>query len=183
MQRRVFLGTGISAVMLSSALHSLPAADSEIEQIFGQLTALRQQMGLAELTAHPALMDMAHRQAHHIRRLGQSTHLGPDGNPPPERALQSGYTGQILGEALAQGQPGTPAEIMNMWLSYALTRSVLLDSYARDIGLGGGTPTDAFTFSLVVGFYPIRRMKTLPRAQSALTPEMKSKSAPERAKT
>jgi uncharacterized protein YkwD len=94
---------------------------------------------------------MARLQVLHIRRMGRATHTSPDGSDPPDRGLQAGYGGRILGEALAETRKG-PEETINAWLAHEETRDVLLDPEARHVGVVGLSDATGLTrWDLVLG--------------------------------
>jgi uncharacterized protein YkwD len=151
MQRRTILATGI-AVAASTVLPRVGiAAEEPVGPIVDRLRARRHELRLPVLRRSVALTRMARLQALQMHRLGFTTHVSPDGHGPRERALQAGYRGHILGEALAETWEGA-VETVDLWLTLSQTRSVLLDPVAQDVGVVGLRDGTGLTrWSLVLG--------------------------------
>lgn len=132
MRRRTVLGNGLAvaaAVLMPRAAGAADAAGL----VLHCLGVRRREIGLPPVLFHSALAEMARRHILHMHRLGRVTHGGPDGGEPPARALQAGYPGHILGEALAEGATSA-AETVDLWLACPATRDVLLDPLACEAG-------------------------------------------------
>jgi uncharacterized protein YkwD len=105
-----------------------------VEMALHQLAVARDEAGLPALTRRASLQSMARHQALHMAASGNTAHLDAEGRDPVARARQAGYGGRVLGEALAETWDG-PLETVALWLAHGLTREVLLDPAARDLGL------------------------------------------------
>lgn len=150
MRRRIVLGTCL-AVVAAGFLPRVQAAGDNVGIILEKLYALRRESGLPRLAPHTALMEMARHQALYMHRLGEVTHVGPDGGDPPARAVQAGYCRRILSEALAESGTG-PSETIAHWLVHEMTRTVLLDPQAREVGVFGiASGQDTVLWNLVSG--------------------------------
>lgn len=149
-QRRTLLGMG-TAAFATCLLPQGAWAEDAARLVLSWLSVHRRNAGLPELAPHPALVEMAQRQAFHMQRIGEVSHTSPDGLAPPGRALQTGYEGRVLGEALAESRTG-PVETVDYWLAEKATRAVLLDPEARNIGVFGlFTSRKSAFWDLVVG--------------------------------
>lgn len=139
MQRRTLIATGLATVGIGLVPAAAVAADvggRQTRRLLRHLSAARGEAGLPALDWHPALGAMARRQALHMHRSGETTHLDAGGGDPPARARQTGYSGLVLGETLAETYDG-PRETMELWLAHDGTRDVLLDPAAREFGICG----------------------------------------------
>jgi uncharacterized protein YkwD len=158
MRRRIFIGTGIAALgalvpFRSGAAHAA-VGEAEIRRLLHRLAAVRRAEGLAALARHPALGDMARLHTMHVAALAQATHLDADGRDPVTRGAAAGYSGQVLGETLAETWDG-PRETADLWLAHDGTRAVLLHPTARHVGLFGLRARDGLVWwDLVVGQPP-----------------------------
>jgi uncharacterized protein YkwD len=146
MDRRTVLSIGVAslAVGISPAAWARQTHGSDIscDAAIRLLSAARREAGLASLALEPALTETARRQALHMAGMGQTSHLGPNGEDPPLRARQAGFDGRVLGESLAETyQDGT--ETMAFWLQHPSTRDVLMDPEARKFGLAALAGPDA----------------------------------------
>jgi len=136
MKRRTVLGlvaTGLTATALNLRFNQ-DDTDHNIARAHRALDHARAQEGLHKLTSRPALKAMVTAQTDFMHSIKRTTHLDAEGNTPERRALQLGYTRQILGETLAETY-GPGDETMAYWLTHTATRSVLMDPKAREFGL------------------------------------------------
>ena len=136
MKRRTVLG--MAATSLAAAALNLrfiqDDTDHNIAQAHRALDNARAQERLHKLASRPALKAMVAAQTDFMQSIKRATHLDAEGNTPERRALQLGYTRQILGETLAETY-GPGDETMAYWLAHTATRSVLMDPRAREFGL------------------------------------------------
>jgi uncharacterized protein YkwD len=110
------------------------AAGGDLATALERLAEARRQEGLPALSAHAALRAMADDHAFHLQRLGAVTHYGPEGEDPMARGRRHGYSGRVLGEALAESRAGT-LETVAGWLQDEVAREIVLDPHARHAGL------------------------------------------------
>jgi uncharacterized protein YkwD len=72
-------------------------------------------------------------------------HVSPSGSTVAARARQAGWEGSRLGETIGwgAGELGTPAAIVDQWMSSPPHRAVILDGHFRRVGLGvaSGSPS------------------------------------------
>jgi len=152
MRRRTILATSIAAAAVGLLPRTGATSEEAAQPILDRLRSVRRDMHLPEMLPHPALAEMARLQVLQMHRLGFATHMGIDGCDPPARGVRAGYTGHILGEALAETWDG-PCETVDLWLAHDETRAVLLDAAARDVGVSGARGDTGITrWDLVVGF-------------------------------
>ncbi len=136
MKRRTVLGlaaTGLAAAALNLRFGQGDTGHN-IAQAHRVLDSARAHEGLHTLTSRPVLDAMVSAQTDFMQSIKRTTHLDAGGNTPEKRALQLGYTRQILGETLAETY-GPGDETMAYWLTHTATRSVLMDPKAREFGL------------------------------------------------
>jgi uncharacterized protein YkwD len=134
MQRRMVLGGGLAGLAFGIVWPVWARGTDAVGVAAHHVALARAGAGLTALTLRPALTGMAQRQVLHMADRGAATHLDASGRDPQARAGLAGYSGQVLGEALAETFDG-PVETVALWLDHAQTRAVLLDPAACDLGL------------------------------------------------
>lgn len=152
MRRRTVLVAGLSGLLGGAFPRIGPAraAETAVAVAHRHVAAARHGAGLPALTPMAALDDMAWRQALHMRRVQETTHVAPDGGDPEARARAVRYPGPLLGEVLADTHDG-PAETVALWLGHEATREVVLAPGGRHLGLAAATGRGGRTWwSLVV---------------------------------
>ncbi|ABD57148.1 CAP domain-containing protein [Jannaschia sp. CCS1] len=134
MQRRAVLGSGVAGLTVA-AMTPLWAADrNDTAMAFHSIAMARRQRDLPGLTILPGLNRVVAAQTQHMAFAGMMTHLDAQGRDPAARAQHVGYSGRVLGEALAETFDG-PVETVEVWLAHTQTREVLLDTFAQYMGL------------------------------------------------
>ncbi|MEO9576793.1 MAG: CAP domain-containing protein [Tateyamaria sp.] len=146
MQRRTVLSAaaiGLVASSITGALRwSMPNGSShEVTQVYRALAEARRRAGLTRLIQRPLLDTLAQNHAAYLQKTGHLTHLDASENTPDRHAARLGYTGHILGQALAETHRFTP-DTVTYWLADTATHEVLMDHRARDIGLAMTSDTD-----------------------------------------
>ena len=137
MRRRAVLGSGMAGLLaVALPVFSGRAAVREggVAVALGPLEIARRDAGLADLQQSPALIEAALLQAGHMARAGIATHYAADGSDPVQRVRAVGYSGRVLGEALAETFE-EPSRIVAFWLAHERTRPVLLNPDARQAGM------------------------------------------------
>lgn len=138
MKRRTVLGAMATGALTLGAPELLHAATGEGQDALSRtvraVNTARGGAGLSPLVPHAALMSTSRLQANFMRSVGHTTHLDATGAPPDLRAARLGYSGQILGETLAETY-GPPEPTVQAWLQTPATRAVLINAEARWIGV------------------------------------------------
>lgn len=122
----------------------------DIAHAYRLLNDARLGAGRVQLSQQPILETLAQHHTVHMQTLDHVTHLDASGDTPDRRAAKLGYTGHILGEALAETY-GSTDDTMTYWLDHPTTRAVLMDQQAREVGLARTTyPGDKAWWAMVV---------------------------------
>lgn len=155
MKRRTLLSTLGSAALFIRFPTSLSAetvvSAKNMRKAAQMLAQARQSAGMPAVTSSNVLMSLESRQTAFMRDFDQTTHHDSMGLAPDHRAAQIGYSGQILGEALAETF-GPADEVMRTWLDIPVTRKILLDPKARSFGLAATQGADRrIWWALVMG--------------------------------
>jgi uncharacterized protein YkwD len=122
-------------------LFSVPLQSSS--ELISAVNSLRASNGLPPYNTHPTLMQIAQAQADYMAAIGGSTHYGPDGSRPFQRALAAGYSvagdlslGGWFSENI-QGNPGlTPSGAVSAWQGDAPHLGTMLSPNLFDVGAG-----------------------------------------------
>ena len=157
MERRTVLNwilLGFGGGLLPNPLHAAsPEHVRPLTEACHTLARARRAAGLSRLTLQPVLMLTADHHSMHMKALGQATHRDAFERNPDVRAARLGYEGRVLGEVLAETF-GSPRETVHAWLANPATRSVLLDTEAREVGLAvAGDAGSRVWWTLVVGAF------------------------------
>ncbi|MCC5991850.1 MAG: CAP domain-containing protein [Rhodobacteraceae bacterium] len=99
------------------------------------LNTMRAQHGLPPLQASAELASAAATHAQDMSFQSRPWHWGSDGSSPMQRAQRAGYTGAFIGEMVSETFE-TEIETVTAWMQEAETRAVILDSRAREVGVG-----------------------------------------------
>lgn len=95
---------------------------------------LRLSQGLPELQFSPQLASAAQRHAQDIFVQERAWHFGSDGSSPLDRAVQAGFTGEVIGENVSETYEDDQVTLQ-AWLREPNSRSIILDPDARFIAL------------------------------------------------
>jgi uncharacterized protein YkwD len=145
MDRRKFIGYGaaLACTGLTSGALAWPGPEGPIP-LAGALrrfSAARRAAGLTVPVRDGGLSASAWRQVLHMADQGAVSHFDAAGRDPNARARQEGFTGRVLGEALAETREG-PEATMAFWLSHDPTREVLMEPGIRRFGLAAAASPD-----------------------------------------
>jgi uncharacterized protein YkwD len=97
------------------------------------VNAFRAESGLGPVALSARLTAAAQTHARDMSVQRRAWHFGSDGSSPQERADRVGYGGRVLGQNISES---TDLEIalFQSWLTDPVTRRVMLDGRATDIG-------------------------------------------------
>jgi len=169
----------------SSFAHSLPTTSrltnargnnqsqsiaSMIDEMVTAVNQLRLEHGLSAIRVNPLLMQIAQAQADYNAALGSSTHYGPDGSRPFQRALAVGYPvagdlslGGWYSENIING-PLTSQAAVTMWTGDDPHLNTMISAHRSDMGVGIATDGDTYYFVLDTGLYSQYEIEWTPSA-------------------
>lgn len=99
------------------------------------LNTMRAQHGQPPLQGNAELASAAATHAQDMSFQSRPWHWGSDGSSPMQRAQRAGYQGAFVGEMVSETFE-TEIETVTAWMQEPETRAVILDSRARDVGVG-----------------------------------------------
>ncbi len=115
------------------------------------LNTMRQARGLPRVSLNASLNAAAERHARDMSRQERPWHFGSDGSSPLERVARAGYRGTMVGETVSETFENE-LQTLNAWMEDRVTRTVLTNPRARDIGLGfHQDPNGKLWWTLVLG--------------------------------
>ena len=98
------------------------------------VNALRTAAGLPGLTLDARLNAAAETHSIDMARQNRPWHFGSDGSSPIDRLSRVGFTGQLVGETIAESYE-TELQTLAAWMELAETRDVIMSPGARQMGL------------------------------------------------
>ena len=115
------------------------------------LNTMRQSRGLPQVSLNANLNAAAERHSRDMSRQERPWHFGSDGSSPLERAARAGYRGTMVGETVSETFE-TELQTLTAWMEDRVTRTVLMNPRARDMGLGfHQDPNGKLWWTLVLG--------------------------------
>ena len=113
------------------------------EELMAVVNAMRSERGLAQISLHPILMQVAQSHAEYMAATGQITHYSVDGKRPFQRALEAGFPvagdlslGGFYSENIVAGGNMTPQEAVEIWLGDDPHRNTMFSEYRSHLGAG-----------------------------------------------
>jgi LysM repeat protein len=141
-----------------------------IDEMVNAVNQLRLDYGLSALRVNPLLMQIAQAQADYNAAIGSSTHYGPDGSRPFQRALAVGYPvagdlslGGWFSENIINGPITSQAAVM-MWTGDDPHLNTMISVHRSDMGVGIATEGDTYYFVLDTGLYSQYEIEWTPSA-------------------
>ncbi|HEX9858819.1 MAG TPA: CAP domain-containing protein, partial [Paracoccaceae bacterium] len=146
-----------AAVLTLSARAFSPEAIAQQQAValIAEVNALRAQYGLAPYNSDPILMSVAQAQNDWRLSAGVTTHDGPDGSRPRDRAIAAGYGGGrtvFISENIVDGSGLSPAEAVEWWTGDDPHLNTMIGENYRDVGAGVGTAGGVTRYTLMVGY-------------------------------
>jgi uncharacterized protein YkwD len=119
---------------------STPAPSNSLtDQVITLVNNERSKVGLSSLSNNSALTTAAQNYAQYMANSNFFSHTGLDGSSFDQRVTKAGYTNyHWLGENIAAGQR-TASEVMQGWMNSEGHRKNILNSNAKEIGVGYAT--------------------------------------------
>ena len=142
-------------VRIVAELPGLPRSSERAYELIAKVNALRASYGLASYEIDPILMAVAEAQTAWRVSAGVTTHTGPDGSRPRERAIAAGYGGGstvFISENIADGLGLTPAEAVSWWTGDDPHLNTMIGPNYRHVGAGAGQSGDVWRYTLMAGY-------------------------------
>ena len=98
------------------------------------VNALRSAAGMPTLSLDARLNAAAETHSIDMARQNRPWHFGSDGSSPLDRLRRVGFTGQLVGETIAESYE-TELQTLAAWMELSDTRNVIMDPAARLMGL------------------------------------------------
>jgi len=152
---RWLLLLGMLAGLVGLAAADQPAPSSRAAELIAEVNALRAANGLDPYVVDPILMAVAQAQNDWRISAGVTTHSGPDGSRPRDRAIAAGYgagSTVFISENIVDGSGLTPAEAVQWWTSDAPHLNTMLGENYRDVGAGAGESGGVWRYTLMAGY-------------------------------
>ncbi len=142
---------------LTAATRLSPSTNdaSRAAQLIAEVNALRASNGLPPYSADPILMSVAARQNDWRVSAGVTTHTGPDGSTPKQRAAAGGYGGGatiFISENIADGTGLSPAEAVQWWTGDAPHLNTMLGANYVNVGAGAAESGGVWRYTLMAGY-------------------------------
>ena len=155
-----FLACGLALALLApvriwAGPPLLPRSSERAYELIAEVNALRASYGLAPYEIDPILMAVAEAQNAWRVSDGVTTHTGPDGSRPRERAIAAGYGGGstvFISENIADGLGLTPAEAVSWWTGDDPHLNTMIGPNYRHVGAGAGESDDVWRYTLMAGY-------------------------------
>jgi uncharacterized protein YkwD len=141
-------------------LHSQPSINPNYSsmELINAVNTLRVSNGLPPYQVNQTLMQIAQTHTDYQSSIGTTTHYGPDGSRPFQRALSAGYSvagdinlGGFFSENITAGRNLSATEAVNSWKLDAPHLNTMLSSTLRDIGAGVTIVGEIVYYTIDVG--------------------------------
>lgn len=149
----------LGAAVLSLASSPAPAPvhndSARAMELIADVNALRASHGLPPYEIDPILMAVAASQNDWRVSTGVTTHTGPDGSSPKQRAIAAGYGGGgtvFLSENIWDGTGLTPAQAVQFWTGDAPHLNTMLGANYKQVGAGAGESGGIWRYTLDAGY-------------------------------
>lgn len=148
------------AVLAASAAgpDALPPRGSPADRaqdVIAAINEVRASQGLAALEVDPILMSVAQAQNEWRLAAGATTHTGPDGSTPKERAIAAGYGGGatvFISEIIVDGTDLSVAGAIDWWMGSTIHRNTILSPNYVHIGAGAGESGGVWRYTAMTGY-------------------------------
>ncbi len=143
------------ALLLAAATRPNAAPPQRAYDLIAEVNALRAAYGLAAYEIDPILMSVAQAQNAWRLSAGVTTHSGPNGSSPRQRAAAAGYGGGatiFISENIADGSGLTPAEAVQWWTGDAPHLNTMIGSNYVHVGAGAGEGGGTWRYTLMAGY-------------------------------
>jgi len=152
-------------VFLQSQL--LVKKSSSSTDLINEVNSLRISNGLPIYQINQTLMFIAQNHSDYQASIGATTHYGPDGSRPFQRALSAGYLvagdlnlGGFFSENIVAGRNLSASDAVNSWQSDTAHLNTMLSSSLQDIGAGVTVVGDTIYYTIDVGLSTSGKLDT-----------------------
>jgi hypothetical protein len=158
---------GLVAILFTLGLAPLPVPE-QVEtpsQVIAAVNAFRAANGLSPLEVDYALMGAAQAQSDYQASIGKSTHVGPDGSNPLDRAYAWGFgdgATAFVSENIAGGYKVTIEIAIYRFWQDELHLNTMLNPNIVYIGAGVAASGESSFYTVVTGYYGSRPRPTSP---------------------
>lgn len=127
-------------------------------ELIDAVNALRASAGLPAYSPNVILMQVAQGHAEYMYAAGSTTHYGPDGSRPFERALAAGYAvagdltqGGYISENIYHGYNLTVADVIDWWYNSPPHYNTMMSTHLQDIGAGIAGADGDYYYTILAG--------------------------------
>lgn len=142
-------------LLFGSVVPARAAPHSRAQELISEVNALRSEYGLAPYRVDPILMSVAQAQNEYRLAAGITSHVGPDGSRPRERAAAAGY-GEgatiFISENIADGTGLTPAVAVEWWRGDDPHLNTMIGPNYVHVGAGAGETGGVWRYTLMAGY-------------------------------
>ena len=172
--QKVWILGGLVGILLTLGLAPLPVPEQAEtpSQVIAAVNAFRTANGQPALEVDYALMGAAQAHSDYQASIGKSTHVGPDGSNPLDRAYAWGFGNgarAFVSENIAGGYKVTIEIAIYRFWQDELHLNTMLNPNVVYIGAGVATSGESTFYTVVTGYYGSRpRPTTAPGATPVL---------------
>ncbi|MQQ08242.1 CAP domain-containing protein [Epibacterium sp. SM1979] len=117
----------------NSGVYRIRNADKVQFRMLDSVNALREAAGRAPVQLNAELNAAAATHSRDMSVQNRPWHFGSDGSSPLDRIARTGYTGDLVGEAISETYE-SEVQTLTAWMEDPATRSVVLDPNAANMG-------------------------------------------------
>ncbi|MCL6284840.1 CAP domain-containing protein [Ruegeria sp. 2012CJ41-6] len=118
----------------SGKVYRIRGDESKVQfRMLDSVNSLRSAAGLSTVQLNAQLNAAAATHSRDMSVQNRPWHFGSDGSSPLDRAQRAGFYGPFLGEAISESYE-TELETLSAWMGQPGTRSVIMDTQARNMG-------------------------------------------------
>lgn len=111
-----------------------PAQEDAIKfRMLDSVNALRRAAGASDVVLDARLTAAAATHSRDMAVQNRPWHFGSDGSSPLDRVARTGYSGRLVGENISETYEND-TETLAAWMEQPPTRTVILDTRARNMG-------------------------------------------------
>jgi uncharacterized protein YkwD len=163
--QKVWIFGGLVGILLTLGLAPLPVPeqDETPSQVIAAVNGFRTAHDLPALEVDYALMGAAQAQSDYQASIGKSTHVGPDGSNPLDRAYAWGFGNgarAFVSENIAGGYKVTIEIAIYRFWQDELHLNTMLNPNVVYIGAGVATSGESTFYTVVTGYYGSRPRPT-----------------------
>lgn len=153
--RRLPVLVAFATVAAGTAAEPQAAPAARAYDLIAAINDVRASSGLPALETDPILMSVAQAQNDWRLAAGVTTHTGPDGSTPRERATAAGYGGGatvFISEIIVDGTGLTVAGAIEWWMGSDPHRNTILSPNYVHVGAGAGESGGVWRYTVMAGY-------------------------------